>query len=70
MTISYRIISRRCDEAMKRSKEKCITPQYRRWRCTGECKTCICCIYQTNDGKEHHVNLLGKSTGDRTYYER
>ena len=55
MTISYRIISRRCDEAMKRSKEKCFTPNHRRWKCTGECKTCICCLETIEDGTERHL---------------
>ena len=54
MTISYRIISRRCDKAMRRSKEKGFTPYYKKWKCTGECKNCICCLERIEDGTERH----------------
>lgn len=53
------IVNRRCDASMRRSKEKCYTPYHTDWRCTGECSNCICCIYKTNEGTEHHVNLMG-----------
>jgi len=53
------ITSRRCDVQMRKSKEKCNTPFHTRWRCTEDCKNCICCLYKTDDGTEHHVNLIG-----------
>ena len=45
----------RCDESMKRSKEKCNTPFHSTWKCTGDCKTCICCIVKDANGFEHHM---------------
>lgn len=50
----------RCDKSMRKSKEKCYTADNKHWKCTGECKTCICCIYKTGDGTEYHVNLNQK----------
>lgn len=58
------IIGRRCDESMKRSKEKCITPLYTRWKCNNDCKTCICCIYKINDGTEHHFDPNSRGTAN------
>lgn len=49
------IKSRRCDKAMRRSKERCNTPYYTRWKCKGECRTCICCIVKDENGDERHV---------------
>ena len=49
------IINRRCDEPMRRSKEKT-----HRWKCTGKCKTCICGITIDQEGNEEHVNPLSK----------
>ena len=60
------IKSRRCDEPMRRSKEQCDTPGRKPWRCTGDCKNCICSIYKTNNGTEHHNNFLGKQIEDET----
>ena len=61
MTVSYKIISRRCDESMRRSKERCYISSIGRmaWRCTGECSRCICCIETIEDGTERHVSLRG-----------
>ena len=60
------IQSRRCDEPMRRSKEQCYTPWHKRWKCTGDCKNCICSIYKTNNGVEHHNNLMTKQIEDWT----
>lgn len=54
------IIRRRCDKPMRRSKEQCNTAFNRWWRCTGECKVCICCLITLDDGTEEHVNLISK----------
>ena len=54
------IVSRRCDKSMKRSKEQCNTPYHKPWRCTGECKDCICSIYKTENGIEQHNNFMTK----------
>lgn len=49
---------RRCDEPMKRSKDNA----YRHnWHCTGQCKTCICCIVMDSEGNEEHINPLSKA---------
>lgn len=63
MTVSYRVIGRRCDKAMKRSKERCFIPSIgrERWRCTGECRSCICCLETLEDGTERHVSLRSKA---------
>ena len=53
------IIDRRCDEAMRRSKEKCYTQYWERWKCTGECKECICCIVKDDHGGEKHISFGG-----------
>ena len=60
------IISRRCDEPMRRSKEQGYIRQGVHWKCTNQCKTCICSIYKTNNGVEHHNNLLTKQIEDWT----
>lgn len=54
------ITSRRCDVPMRRSKERCRKPNGKPWRCTGECKSCICSIYKTDNGTEHHNNTMSK----------
>lgn len=69
MTIGY-VIHRRCDEPMKRSKERCRKPNGERWECTGDCKNCICCIYMTQYFREHHVNFLKKEPNEVYAYER
>ena len=51
------IIEHRCDEPMKRSKEKCYTPFRMKWKCTGECRSCICCIVKDNYGGERHIGV-------------
>lgn len=54
----------RCDEQMKRSKERCmtITPTGKRyrWRCTGECSQCICAMVKQEDGTWMHIRRLNK----------
>lgn len=62
MTITHRIIRRRCDTAMRRSKERCRIPSIdrQRWECRGECRSCICCIETAEDGSESHVSLRSK----------
>lgn len=49
----------RCDEPMKRSKEKCLrrteTGMTYRWKCTGKCEECICCLIKQDDGTWLHV---------------
>ena len=56
MTTTKIVVHRRCDEPMRRSKEKT-----HRWKCTGKCKTCICCITIDQEGNEEHVNPLSKA---------
>ena len=60
------IINRRCDEPMRRSKEQCYIRPGVHWSCTGKCKECICSIYKTNNGTEHHNNFLTKQIEDWT----
>lgn len=49
----------RCDTAMRRSKEKAGegVRDIRRFRCTGECKSCICGMIKRSDGTWEHVQL-------------
>ena len=54
------VTKRKCDEQMKRSKEKCNTANHTWWKCTKECSTCICGMYQTEEGDWHHNNLMSK----------
>lgn len=61
MYVTPTIISRRCDEAMRRSKERCITPAYHKWKCTEDCRNCICCITMDDQGNEQHVNVASKT---------
>lgn len=49
----------RCDEPMRRSKEKCdrLTPmklRYR-WKCTSKCEECVCGLIKQEDGTWVHV---------------
>ena len=53
-----KIIGHRCDEQMKRSKEKCMTQHWKPWKCTGECKACICCILKDEYGGERHIGVI------------
>ena len=57
MSVSYKTISRRCDEPMKRSMEKCNTPFFKRWECTKECDKCFCCIHKDENGNETHTKV-------------
>lgn len=52
------IIRRRCDKPMRKSKERAFLPGDNRihWRCTENCKECICCIETDENGNEKHVN--------------
>lgn len=47
----------KCDEAMKRSKEKCFTPYGTRWRCTDNCRECICAMFKQEDGTWMHKKI-------------
>lgn len=49
------IVKRRCDKSMRRSKEKGLTKFGKRWRCPGDCRGCICCIEQDQEGNERHA---------------
>lgn len=60
MFVEKFIIDKRCDEPMRRSKEKLNTPYHRPWKCTGKCASCVCCIATLSDGTEQHINLMGK----------
>jgi hypothetical protein len=61
----------RCDSSMRRSKERCKMPDGRRWRCTGECIDCICCLFKQDDGIEvHKVLKRGHSNGIMVQNER
>ena len=50
----------RCDEPMRKSKEKCFVSRRIRWRCDKDCLNCFCCLIKDPDGTEHHFNPLGK----------
>lgn len=56
MHVTKQVIKRRCDEPMRRSKERCNTPFNTRWKCTGDCKNCVCCIWMDENGNESHVS--------------
>ena len=45
----------RCDKAMRRSKEKPVPYIGEPWRCTGQCKTCVCGLHQNDDGTWSHT---------------
>ena len=51
----------RCDEQMKRSKEKCWiytgTGKRYRWRCTKKCGECICGLIKLEDGTWMHNKI-------------
>ena len=59
MFVEKFIIRKRCDEPMRRRKEKLNTPYHRPWKCKGECTNCICCIVTLSDGTEQHLSLTG-----------
>ena len=53
----------RCDEAMRRSKERAKEIAefgIPKWRCRGDCSNCICGIVTRRDGTEHHNNLMSE----------
>lgn len=50
----------RCDEAMKRSKEKASNESWKiygipEWKCTGECANCICGMKQNSKFEWEHI---------------
>ena len=52
------IISHRCDKPMRRSKEQGYIRAGVHWKCTGECKSCLCCIVKDENGNEHHIGAM------------
>lgn len=48
---------RRCDKSMKRSKEQAHFPDGKRWKCSGDCEYCFCCIIKLENGDEEHVDI-------------
>lgn len=50
----------RCDESMKRSKERCQTKDKESWRCTKDCEHCICAMFKQADGTERHRKVEKK----------
>jgi hypothetical protein len=54
----------RCDKSMRRSKERCLTPQREPWRCDKKCESCHCALFQKDDGTEYHLKVsLAHSAG-------
>lgn len=47
----------KCDEAMRRSKERCYKPAGDKWRCTGECRECHCGLHKKDDGTWEHKKI-------------
>ena len=47
----------RCDESMRKSKERCYIPFGRRWRCSTNCQECICALFQQDDGTWTHKKM-------------
>ena len=57
---------RKCDKAMRRSKERCLTPLYTRRRCPGDCASCICALVKQEDGIFIHTPVrTGHSNGKK-----
>lgn len=50
----YKVIKRRCDKSMKRSKERTGN-----WKCNEDCVNCFCCIEMDDDvfGEEAHFDI-------------
>lgn len=67
MSDPYKTYARRCDEPMRRSKERCYTPSRRKWRCTEQCNNCVCCLEKRYDGTWEHFNPL--FTGERREHD-
>lgn len=63
MSDPYKTYARKCDTAMRRSKEKCLTPNFNKWTCTEDCRNCICCLEKHYDGTWGHFNP--RFTGER-----
>lgn len=56
----------RCDEAMRRSKERCQTKNKESWRCNKKCDSCHCAIFKRSDGTEEHLKVsLAHSQGSK-----
>lgn len=52
------IEKKRCDEAMKRSKERgYMNEGGGHWHCPQDCLNCFCCLVTLDDGRECHVDL-------------
>lgn len=47
----------KCDKAMRRSKERCLTPFYTRWKCDGDCDSCPCALHKKGDGTWEHKKI-------------
>lgn len=60
------ILMIKCDEPMKRSKERA-TPFWEmrsvKWECNGRCEQCVCGMKKNKDGNWIH-NKLGKESKD------
>lgn len=57
----------KCDEAMRRSKERCYIQEGVRWRCTHNCDGCHCALHKRSDGTWEH-KVLDRHKG--TYIPR
>lgn len=70
MTVKQLLPVRKCDKAMRRSKERGLTPFYTRWRCTGDCRNCVCSMVKQVDGIYIHTPLrTGHSNGKKVENE-
>ena len=47
----------KCDKAMRRSKQRCLTPFYTRWKCDGDCGPCPCALHKKADGTWEHTPM-------------
>ena len=52
----------RCDEPMRRSKERAVNESWGvygipKWKCTGKCSQCICGLVMDSFGVWSHVNI-------------
>lgn len=52
------IISHRCDKPMRRSKERCYIYAGTHWKCTKDCKNCMCAIFKDEYGGERHKGVI------------
>ena len=54
----------KCDESMKRSKERCYSQENVRWTCTLVCDSCPCALHKRQDGTWEHTPMrYGHSHG-------